>query len=94
MRRVARSRRSRIGFGRARQGFEVLDAGRDEGGEAGRLRQALQVAEHGAVGGRRANVVLLPGVVSVVKDSSKPLAQAKGGMQAMIRENDRRCLDD
>lgn len=40
------------------------------------------------------NVVLLPGVASVVKDSSKPLAQAKGEMQAMIREYDRRCLDD
>ena len=40
------------------------------------------------------NVVLLPGVASVVKESSKPLAQAKGEMQAMIREYDRRCLDD
>jgi len=40
------------------------------------------------------NVVLLPGVASVVKDSSKPLAQAKGEMQAMIREYDRRCLDE
>ena len=40
------------------------------------------------------NAVILPGVASIFKDSSKPLAQAKGEMQAMIREYDRRCLDD
>ncbi len=39
------------------------------------------------------NVLILPGVASIVKDSSKPLARAKGEMVALIREYDRRCID-
>lgn len=39
------------------------------------------------------NVLILPGVASIVKDSSKPLARAKGEMMALIREYDRRCID-
>ena len=39
------------------------------------------------------NVLILPGVASIVKDSSKPLARAKGEMAAMVREYDRRCID-
>ena len=38
------------------------------------------------------NVLILPGVASLVKDSSKPLARAKGEMVALIREYDRRCI--
>lgn len=38
------------------------------------------------------NVLLLPGVASIVRDSSKPLARAKGEKNAMIREYDRRCI--
>ena len=40
------------------------------------------------------NVLLLPGLASVVEDSSKPLAKAKGEMEALIREYDRRCIKD
>lgn len=38
------------------------------------------------------NVVLLPGLASVISDSSKPLARAKGEMNALIQEYDRRCI--
>lgn len=38
------------------------------------------------------NVVLLPGLASIIDDSSKPLARAKGEMSALIREYDRRCI--
>ena len=38
------------------------------------------------------NVVLLPGVASIIDDSSKPLARSKGEMSALIREYDRRCI--
>ena len=38
------------------------------------------------------NVLLLPGVASVVSDSSKPLARSKGEMNALVREYDRRCI--
>lgn len=38
------------------------------------------------------NVVLLPGLASVIDDSSKPLARSKGEMVALIQEYDRRCI--
>lgn len=39
------------------------------------------------------NVLILPGVASVVKDSSEAIARSKGEMDALIREYDRRCID-
>jgi len=39
------------------------------------------------------NVLILPGAASLFDDSSKPLGRAKGEMNALIREYDRRCLD-
>lgn len=38
------------------------------------------------------NVVLLPGLASIIDDSSKPLARSKGEMVALIQEYDRRCI--
>lgn len=38
------------------------------------------------------NVLILPGAASIIDDSSKPLARAKGEMDALIREYDRRCI--
>ena len=40
------------------------------------------------------NVLLLPGLASVVDDSSKPLALAKGEMDALIRAYDKKCISD
>ena len=37
------------------------------------------------------NIVLVPGIASMLEDSSKPLARAKGEHLASIREYDRRC---
>ena len=39
------------------------------------------------------NVLILPGVASVVSDSSKALARSKGEMDALVREYDHRCID-
>ena len=38
------------------------------------------------------NVLILPGVASVISDSSKAIARNKGEMNALIREYDRRCI--
>lgn len=38
------------------------------------------------------NVIILPGVASVISDSSKALSRSKGEMNALIREYDRRCI--
>ena len=40
------------------------------------------------------NVVLLPGVASLIDDSSKPIARQKGEMNALVREYDRRCISN
>ncbi len=40
------------------------------------------------------NVLILPGLASVIEDSSKPLARAKGELNALIREYDRRCIKE
>ena len=40
------------------------------------------------------NVVLLPGVASLIDDSSKPIARQKGEMNALVREYDRRCINN
>ena len=40
------------------------------------------------------NVVLLPGIASLIDDSSKPIARKKGEMNALVREYDRRCISN
>jgi hypothetical protein len=39
------------------------------------------------------NVLILPGIASVISDSSKAIARAKGEMNALIREYDKRCIE-
>jgi len=39
------------------------------------------------------NVLIVPGAASLFNDSSEPLGRAKGELNAMVREYDRRCLD-
>ena len=38
------------------------------------------------------NVLILPGVASIISDSSTALARSKGEKEALIREYDKRCL--
>ena len=38
------------------------------------------------------NVLLVPGIASVINDSSKPLARTKGEMRALISQYDRKCI--
>jgi len=38
------------------------------------------------------NVLILPGLASVIPDSSSALGRSKGEMNALIREYDRRCI--